>query len=622
MPKFILALILTLIILVPNVSYASEEDIECRLFGETVAEKAEVSESGKLFISTSSKLFETIMAKTHSQLKSASKTEFIIMYAGKNQKISNETGNATLINAAELAESCSCFYSFSSSSGRCSIAPRITSAEKSGNSLILRSSNSLAHVSVKTTESDQWTTLQISGAFMIKSVKLPSDAAFEDAIISARVEDGEVITELSLSSETGTGLASAKKEADGAISAQLKQISKSVAANRSGKAGSSKNNSSKSSKNEESEKPKAIKIPKAGSGKHKAISLKGNADKSKGQAGISSSGVGSSEIPEMTLTRTSLKSLDISGGDEFLDIRLTATEPFAYKWMRIKSPDNRFIFDIPSCKMDLPQKEYATDSQIASKIRAAQFEPGPGGSSRAVVDLKIPAKLEIIKESPSSITLRFSKQQMAASSIVMSGYGFTDDRAIKCNPAGVVICIDPGHGGGDCGAVNRTTGLLEKDVTLNISLKLAEKLRRRGFTVVMTRTTDRDVSYAGSPDYEELGARVNAGKNSDLFVSIHINASANYSASGFSTHWSKASDKELAGDIQFSLISKVERKDRGAVKDRLYVTSYSKMPAVLVECGFISNPEEANLLTDDNFINKIVDGIAEGIEIYLSKNPK
>ena len=93
-----------------------------------------------------------------------------------------------------------------------------------------------------------------------------------------------------------------------------------------------------------------------------------------------------------------------------------------------------------------------------------------------------------------------------------------------------------------------------------------------------------------------------------------------YAVINTNTLWSKTTDKELADNIQFSLISNTKRRDRGSLKDRLYVTAYSKMPAVLVECGFISNDEESEMLTDDKFIDKIVDGIAEGIEIYMSRN--
>ncbi len=599
-------------IVLPSSVTASEEEIECTLFGEKIKETAEISDSGKLFISTDSKIFDTICSKTGAKLKSADKSDFAIMRLGGIKKIRNEIGDESRISASDLAEACSCFYSFSSSSGKCSIAPRITSVEMKGDEILLRSDNSLTHVKTEIVKSNLWTTIRITGAFMTKSARLPKDAAFNDAMTSAKVEEGEIVSEFSINNESNLIFSDPSLPEADTISVKFKESKTPLVQKAKSKPQATDPETTGGFR------PTAIKIPKAGSKKSSVISLK---NKPK-PASTTISSTSDESAPEIAVNRVSLTELTTNETEDCLEIRLTCSAPFAYKWLRFKVPDNRFLIEIPACKMALDKKEHPLSGAIADKVRVAQFEPGPSGSSRAVIDLKIPAVFELEKDGPSTLVFKFSNKSASPASMVMSGYGFTDTKAIKCNPDGVVICIDPGHGGSDSGAVNRTTGLMEKDVTLNISMKLADKLRKRGFTVIMTRTTDRDVSYAGSPDNEELGARVSFGKDADLFISIHINASANTGAHGFSTHWSKTTDKELADNIQFSLISNTKRRDRGSLKDRLYVTAYSKMPAVLVECGFISNDEESEMLTDDKFIDNIVDGIAEGIEIYMSRNPK
>lgn len=328
-------------------------------------------------------------------------------------------------------------------------------------------------------------------------------------------------------------------------------------------------------------------------------------------------------VPEISaqtpvLPATELKDIEISSDDKTVTFTFITTSSFSYKWSRFKDPDNRFIFDIPACKMSLANKELNIQHSLAKGVRIAQFEPGPEGATRVVIDLLSPSSCDIIKNSDTSVSLKFGARLQSPYSLKLAGYGTTaTNNMIKGD--GSIICIDPGHGGGDSGACNRTLGLAEKDITLNISQRLATILRARGYEVIMTRETDRDVSYAGSPDSEELNARVNIGKKADIFISVHINASNNKNANGVSTHWYKAEDKNLAVEIQQSLASRTERNDRGAVRDNFYVVSKSSVPAVLVEAGFISNNEEAKLLMQDDFLQKVAESIADGLGIYISK---
>ena len=321
---------------------------------------------------------------------------------------------------------------------------------------------------------------------------------------------------------------------------------------------------------------------------------------------------------DMNAPETELKDIEISSDDTTLTLTFVTTSAFNYKWSRFKDPDNRFIFDIPACKMSLGNKELNIQHALARGIRAAQFEPGPSGATRVVIDLLSPSSCDITQNSETSVSLKFGARLQSPYSLKLAGSGTTVSK-MNFRGDGNIICIDPGHGGGDWGACNKSLGLAEKNITLDISKRLAAILRSRGYEVIMTRETDRDVSYAGSPDSEELGARVGMGKRADIFISVHINASTNQKANGVSTHWYKPEDQNLAIEIQQSLADRTGRNDRGAVKDKFYVVSKSSIPAVLVEAGFISNTEEAMLLMQDDFLQKIAESIADGLGIYISK---
>lgn len=176
------------------------------------------------------------------------------------------------------------------------------------------------------------------------------------------------------------------------------------------------------------------------------------------------------------------------------------------------------------------------------------------------------------------------------------------------------VCIDPGHGGSQPGAVGYS-GTLEKDITLSVSLKLRDILKTKGLTVIMTRETDKDVRT--KPSQNELQARCDVANkvNADYFVSIHCNAAEDKKAHGTETWYSDkdAKSKVLANSIQSELVKQIGRANRGVKVGNYYVTNSTKMPAVLVELAFISNPEEEKLLIDPAFQWKCALGIANGI---------
>ncbi|MDF2876613.1 MAG: N-acetylmuramoyl-L-alanine amidase CwlD [Sporomusa sp.] len=187
--------------------------------------------------------------------------------------------------------------------------------------------------------------------------------------------------------------------------------------------------------------------------------------------------------------------------------------------------------------------------------------------------------------------------------------------------AGKVICLDPGHGGSDPGALG-PTGTMEKDNTLVIALLLKEKLEKSGATVVMTRDTDADVAYTDATTNEELGARVEAANQAeaDLFISIHNDAFTSNTASGTTTfHYGDKDSVILANLVQRSLAEKLGTKNRGARFASFYVLRYTNMPSVLIEVAFISNVLEEMLLSSvdgrDNAAESICDGILKYFKV-------
>lgn len=179
-----------------------------------------------------------------------------------------------------------------------------------------------------------------------------------------------------------------------------------------------------------------------------------------------------------------------------------------------------------------------------------------------------------------------------------------------------VIVIDAGHGGKDGGAQGVLNGnnIYEKNLTLSIAKKVQTLVENAGYRVVMTRSAD---TY---PQLEERSNLANA-VNAAMFVSIHINSAESSSAAGTEVYYSEknngtaygAASEQLAENILDGMLEKMNTRDRGVKTANHVVTRTSKMPAVLLEVGFISNSEELAKMCDDNFQNKVAEGIAEGI---------
>ena len=170
------------------------------------------------------------------------------------------------------------------------------------------------------------------------------------------------------------------------------------------------------------------------------------------------------------------------------------------------------------------------------------------------------------------------------------------------------VVIDAGHGGEDCGALS-TEGLLEKDVNLAVAFALRDLLEANGIPVVMTRTEDvllydRGADYQGRKKVLDLAARLAIADETEdsLLLSIHMNAFPQTQYSGIQV-WHGTHDersREIAQSVQTAALTLQPDNNRQikAAGSNIFLLDNLDSPAILVECGFLSNPEEASKLGD------------------------
>jgi N-acetylmuramoyl-L-alanine amidase len=296
-------------------------------------------------------------------------------------------------------------------------------------------------------------------------------------------------------------------------------------------------------------------------------------------------------------------------------IYITSTGPISYEWHRLKSPDSRFYIDLTDAVLMEKKLTVPVEDELISDIRVAQNQKSPN-IVRIVfkMDKTVEMKIFPSQNISNQLIIEMGTREISEANMLTIGSGYLG----YLNNGFKTIVIDPGHGGGDYGAINPETGLSEKEVTLDICLRLQELLNENGWNAILTHSTDRDVTYLGSPDNEELWARVNVANqaDADLFLSIHCDACTKPNVRGTSTFYNDEADKSLALALQESLISHLGTANRGIKQAGFYVIKHTKMPSALVEVAFISNSEDAKLLSDPAFRQKAAEGIYNGICRY------
>jgi len=190
-----------------------------------------------------------------------------------------------------------------------------------------------------------------------------------------------------------------------------------------------------------------------------------------------------------------------------------------------------------------------------------------------------------------------------------------------------VVVIDAGHGGRDPGASGKS-GVVEKEINLKIAFKLRRLIEQAGGTAIMIREDDTGLYTEGGnrretrkrEDLKNRHALINSC-GADILISIHLNSFPESKYYGAQTFYQEGDEKskKLAELIQAEAIRVLNRgNDRKAKSiDSIYILKNNQMPGALVECGFLSNPEEERLLQDDHYQEKIAWSIFTGIVRFM-----
>ena len=193
--------------------------------------------------------------------------------------------------------------------------------------------------------------------------------------------------------------------------------------------------------------------------------------------------------------------------------------------------------------------------------------------------------------------------------------------------SGKTIVIDAGHGVPDEGAQS-SNGTTEAETNLKIALKLQNLLEQSGCTVILTRSDenaiyDIDSKTLKQKKISDIKNRVKIGNESsaDIFVSIHLNKIPQQQYDGWQTFYNANSSEgqKLATLIQNNLNDAIQKENNRVAKsiDNIYIVKHVEIPITIVECGFLSNPEEEKKLLQDDYQNKLAWGIYNGIIDYF-----
>lgn len=336
--------------------------------------------------------------------------------------------------------------------------------------------------------------------------------------------------------------------------------------------------------------------------------------------------------------------VSVDNAGDGIAVSIAVSGNASYEWHRLREPDNRFWIDISNAQLQNAPVDQNEQSPLLS-MRVRQVDPT---TVRIALSLSGPKAIEIAP-STTGVSITIGAQDVADAphsgsgsigsmvSVSQSGPAVTpapenespseDDSAWKFGPrSGYVatnprlIVIDPGHGGSDPGTAHG--GASEAQLTLDMAKRLRDILVGRGWEVKMTRETDVDVYQPNDSARDELQARDDIANKAGarLFVSIHANAFINSGPYGTTCYISKPDDVAFAHLVERQLAAD-GTKDDGVIKSHLYVTLHAKMPAVLIETAFLTNPGDYALLTSPAWRQKVAQEIADGIAQYAREYP-
>jgi N-acetylmuramoyl-L-alanine amidase len=353
---------------------------------------------------------------------------------------------------------------------------------------------------------------------------------------------------------------------------------------------------------------------------------------------------------------------------EYIRVVIDLSGPAEFSKGKLSNPE-RLFFDIKNAKLTKGiQTNFAINSKSLKTVRLGQNTPS---TVRIVFDLEIPDyDFKVFSlEDPARLVIEISskigaedKKDVKTEAKLEDRGQKTEDRNIRNNFVSRRVVIDPGHGGHDPGAVG-PNGLFEKDVVLDIALKVRDAMKKEYpyYDVILTR--DKDV-FIPLKDRAKIANNIGA----DLFLSIHANASPNRHARGIETYFLNWTDDEealrvaarenaislkkmkqvqselgvilasldrdrkrdesikLAGSIHTSIVSNMKPQfpkvnDLGIKSALFYVLVDAEMASALAEVSFMSNPEEERLLADDSYRQQLAYSLIHGINAYFDSAP-
>lgn len=271
---------------------------------------------------------------------------------------------------------------------------------------------------------------------------------------------------------------------------------------------------------------------------------------------------------------------------------------------------NVLYFDIEDCKYSL-KNSYDVGSDSVKSVRFGTAD----GKTRIAVDT-INLKTQNVKLSDDKKTITVTVTASKANSTVQRP-SENNPSVTPPNNSKKIVVIDAGHGGTDPGTSGTTEDgktYYEKDINLTVAKKVESILKSNGVEVVMTRTGD---TYPSLTDRSDIANEYNAA----IFTSIHSNSTTSDNATGFEVYYSVLNNsddygvtsKELANEVNKAIDDKISIRNRGVKTADHVVTRTSNMPAILVEIGFMTTPDELELMITDKFQNDFAQGIASGI---------
>lgn len=364
-------------------------------------------------------------------------------------------------------------------------------------------------------------------------------------------------------------------------------------------------------------------------------------------------GLAEAAFADKVSSMTEVKAVRVSTGSDKVRIVIDGSKETDYKVSVLSNPQ-RIVVDINNAWVNSSvKKTTGISSRFAKSVRIAQHD---ANTVRVVVESSLGKnnyKVFSLKggSSPYRLVMDFgnlgggssgagidfgSQSKSTDNKPTNSGSSGNqssdddDDEPKSVEPVftpglkGKVIALDAGHGGSDVGAIG-PTGVTEKGVTLRVTKELQKMLASEGAVVLMTRSTDTEVSSkkANASDVEELQARCDVGNdgNADVFLSLHMDSFTNSSPSGTTGYYyAKGSQagQRLARYVSEGVVAALGTGNRGSKSCNFYVVKHTTMPAALIEMAFISNDKEEKLMNTDAGVKKAAEGILNGLKRFFA----